>query len=290
MDSKRPNILAIRRKACFSPNSVGKDRLILRLVCGEIKKIGHLKSDIRMVDEDALTHPVETADCCVSMARSDKALSVLAAMRHNGCKIVNSPQGVMSCQRSKLNGLMLQNNIPMPNQEGEHGYWLKRGDTAAQTERDVVYCPDKTALEKTKDEFRARGIDDWVVSAHIIGDLVKFYGVGERFFQYFYPNDDGISKFGVEQVNGKAHHYDFNAERLRSCVVKLAKLTGVDVYGGDVIIEKNGDYSIIDFNDWPSFSRCRVAAAKAIAMEVASKMGWDIVPADSRGQKTSPAM
>ena len=57
-----------------------------------------------------------------------------------------------------------------------------------------------------------------------------------------------------------------------------------------MIIDKNGDYSIIDFNDWPSFSRCRVAAAKAIAMEVASKMGWDIVPADSRGQKTSPVM
>lgn len=290
MDSKRPNILAIRRKACFSPNSVEKDRLILQLVCDELKKIGHLKSDIKMVDEVALTQPIETVDCCVSMARSDKALAVLAAMQSNGCMIVNSPQGVMSCQRSKLNRLMLENNIPMPNQEGEHGYWLKRGDTAAQTERDVVYCPDKTALEKTKDEFRARGIDDLVVSAHIIGDLVKFYGVGERFFQYFYPSDDGISKFGVEQVNGKAHHYDFNVERLRSCVVKLAKLTGVDVYGGDVIIDKNGNYSIIDFNDWPSFSRCRIAAAKAIALEVVSKNGWDIVSTDNREQKASPVI
>ena len=83
MDSKRPNILAIRRKACFSPNSVEKDQLILQLVCDELKKIGHLKSDIKMVDEVALTQPAETADYCVSMARSDKALAVLAAMRHN---------------------------------------------------------------------------------------------------------------------------------------------------------------------------------------------------------------
>ena len=49
MDSKRPNILAIRRKACFSPNSVEKDRLILQLVCDELKKIGHLPA-FKLVD------------------------------------------------------------------------------------------------------------------------------------------------------------------------------------------------------------------------------------------------
>jgi len=39
----------------------------------------------------------------------------------------------------------------------------------------------------------------------------------------------------------------------------------IDVYGGDAIIDAEGRISIIDFNDWPSFSRCREEAADAIA-------------------------
>ena len=37
------------------------------------------------------------------------------------------------------------------------------------------------------------------------------------------------------------------------------------IYGGDCIVRCDGSYAIIDFNDWPSFSVCRQAAARAIA-------------------------
>ena len=108
-----------------------------------------------------------------------------------------------------------------------------------------------------------------VVSAHVPGDLVKFYGVGTAFFQFFYPSDDGISKFGDEKRNGVAHHYAFEAERLHQEVVRLSQLVGVEVFGGDAIIDEHGRFYIIDFNDWPSFSRCREEAAMAIAQCVA---------------------
>ena len=51
----------------------------------------------------------------------------------------------------------------------------------------------------------------------------------------------------------------------QSEVERLAQLVGIEVYGGDAIIDSEGRFYIIDFNDWPSFSRCRDEAAEAIA-------------------------
>ena len=65
--------------------------------------------------------------------------------------------------------------------------------------------------------------------------------------------------------NGPAQHYTFDAEQMKNDVNRLAGLTDLEVYGGDIIVRPDGSYCIIDFNDWPSFSRCRDEAAEAIA-------------------------
>ena len=39
----------------------------------------------------------------------------------------------------------------------------------------------------------------------------------------------------------------------------------VRIYGGDCIIDSEGNMSIIDFNDWPSFAPCRAEGSLAIA-------------------------
>ena len=107
-----------------------------------------------------------------------------------------------------------------------------------------------------------------MVSRHIVGDLVKFYGVqGQRFFRWYYPTDDGDTKFGCERVNGDAQHFPFNEWRLHEACARMAAITGLRVYGGDCIVRSDGTFAIIDFNDWPSFSRCREEAAEAIAAE-----------------------
>ena len=46
---------------------------------------------------------------------------------------------------------------------------------------------------------------------------------------------------------------------------RLAEAVGIEVYGGDCIVSSDGTFCLIDFNDWPSFSRCREEAAEAIA-------------------------
>ena len=286
-------LIAVRRDDRFSPNSVEKDRLILEAACNNVCRQFEQQGvpcALRWIDEAELT-PADEADLYLSMARLPEALQVLEGFEQQGRRVVNSARGVMNCQRSVLEKLMRENKLPAPlayaeGQGEESPCWLKRGDAAAQSKADVVFCQDADALQKALADFKARGIDDYVVSRHVAGDVVKFYGVsdlhsteepgsapiplreglGIGFFRYFYPTDDGQTKFGDETArNGKAHHYAFDAQALQSEVERLARLVGIEVYGGDAIIDSEGRFYIIDFNDWPSFSRCRDEAAEAIA-------------------------
>uniref|UniRef100_A0AB33J0Z0 ATP-grasp domain-containing protein n=1 Tax=Prevotella sp. GTC17259 TaxID=3236795 RepID=A0AB33J0Z0_9BACT len=258
MDIRKLHIVGVRRDDRFSPNSVEKDRLILEAV-GR-----HLDTEMAVIDEAMLDEDVE-ADVIFSMARLPKTLQVLHSLEERGVRVFNTPGSVENCSRVRLEKMMMVAGIPMPGAEGKAGYWLKRGDVAAQQKTDVVYCKDEEALVAAQAELERRGITSWVVSAHVPGDLIKFYGVKGGFFRYYYPGDDGISKFGAEAVNGQAQHYPFALDDLKETVAKVAEITGVAVYGGDAIVDAAGHYYIIDFNDWPSFSRCREEAAVEIA-------------------------
>lgn len=257
------HLAAVLRDERFSPRSVEKDRAILEAVAARLDGW----ADVCFVREQDLDG-LGTADGYVTMARGGQALRLLAEQERRGKPVVNSAEGVMRCQRSRLDALMRQHHVPMPPLTGHDGWWLKRGDTAAQSKDDVRFCKDEAQLEQAKADFRRRGVTDWVVSAHVVGDLVKFYAVRGGFFRHYYPADDGISKFGDEAVNGKAHHYAFDAAALQRDAARLAGLINVDVYGGDAIVDSHGRYYIIDFNDWPSFSRCREEAAEAIANDI----------------------
>lgn len=260
-------IIALRRDERFSPNCSEKDRAILeaasRKVCEHFEKKGVL-CEVRWVDERDFKASDE-AEIYLSMARLPETLDILEAMERQGRRVVNRPGGVKNCQRSRLLRLMREKALPMPESTLVFPVWLKRGDGAAQSEGDVVFCEDEAAFQQAMSTFEERGITDFVVSRHIVGDVVKFYGVGSHFFRYFYPTDDGETKFRHEQINGPAQHYDFDAKQLQKDVIRLAELVGIEVYGGDIIVRPDGSYCIIDFNDWPSFSRCRNEAAEAIA-------------------------
>ena len=78
----------------------------------------------------------------------------------------------------------------------------------------------------------------------------------------------GFSKFGLERHNGKAHKYAFDTARLTAEAERASRLLHLPVYGGDCIVEPDGSFYFIDFNDWPSFSCCREAASAAIAARV----------------------
>jgi hypothetical protein len=50
------------------------------------------------------------------------------------------------------------------------------------------------------------------------------------------------------------------------------RTVGLDVYGGDVVLDSSGDIQVIDVNDWPSFALFRSAAAEAIAQRIAERV------------------
>lgn len=262
------NVLVVQRAEKFSPNSVDKDERILRAVCERLpfSEPKWVKEEqFPAFDEANLTVDIEII---LSMARSPEVLQRLEKLRNRGVKVVNTGESVMRCERKNLETLMRKHSIAMPPEQGEHGYWIKRGDESAQSKDDVQYCADENALEKAKESFALRGVKNYTISAHVVGDVVKFYGVGEKFFRFYYPTDDGQTKYNDEIINGKAHHYPFNADKLHAEVVRLAALVGTNVYGGDAIIDSKGRFYIIDFNDWPSFSRCVDDAADAITREI----------------------
>lgn len=259
-------VVFIQRARRFSPNSVGNDYAILKAVEWEADKAGFQTRWIvedNWKEDDFLLTP---KDIVFTMARSRSLLAFLKKLEKAGVRVVNSTAGIEACSRSRLFKLLEENNIPVPARSGKNGYWLKRGDEAAQSSDDVVFCNDDNELAAAERRFAERGITDKVVQAHIVGDLVKFYGVrGAGFFRMFYPNDDGISKFGNESHNGVSHHYDFDVDTFHADAERISRLTDVSVYGGDAIITEQGKWQFIDFNDWPSFSRCREDAAVAIA-------------------------
>ena len=131
---------------------------------------------------------------------------------------------------------------------------------------DVAYATCKVEVENILADFRNRDIPVAVINEHLQGDLVKFYGVhGTDFFYWFYPSPCSHSKFGLEKINGIAKGIPFSVEELKIQSDKAAEALNVPIYGGDCVVSADGTLRIIDFNDWPSFARCREEAGGKIA-------------------------
>ena len=265
--------LLIQRAACYSPNSEEKDLAILQEVgcffddakiISEGEFVENFSTDNQLISAESVG-AVNVYYQIISMARSPKALDCLEQLEQSGIRVLNPSVGVRACQRSNVDKVMRENYLPLPPDKGDDGYWVKRADASAQSKEDVCFCHDWSEVEKIKSTFMQRGITDVVTQAHVNGDVVKFYGVeGTGFFRYYYSGDDTETKFGDEERNGKPQYYLFSSSNLQADAEKLACLLQTPIYGGDAIVREDGSYVIIDFNDFPSFSRCRKDAAKAI--------------------------
>ena len=188
--------------------------------------------------------------------------ALLQVEAREACLIVNSPRAVSNCYRTNMVRLLTKAGIPFPRSavvdtaapqlpEISGKTWVKRGDVHAVHMEDVTltYRPEECA--EVLEEFRRRDIPKAIVQEHLPGDTVKFYGVrGEDFFHSFY-------------LNGGTLPYD--PTRLRELAEASAEALGLFIYGGDVIVGKDGSMIVIDVNDWPSFAVVREVAAEKIA-------------------------
>lgn len=278
-------ITGVMRAGAYSPNHVGNDAAIFNAVADELRKRGCVVNIYS--EEQFLEMPVED-DIILNMCRKQESIAKLQLLEDEGKLVINSGFGIQNCTRERMTLLLLHNGIPYPEsltvntnedvrkeleQAGFGSCWIKRGDFHAMHKEDVSYCRHIEEAQGVLHEFYYRGIHRAVINRHLEGDLIKFYGVKDRpFFYWFYPFEQGHSKYGDEAINGAPTHLRFDVEDLHHNCQRAAEILDVAVYGGDAIIASDGSFKIIDFNDWPSFAPCRKEAAPHIARYVLTEI------------------
>lgn len=274
-------IAGVMRAGAYSPNHIGNDAAIFNATAEHLRKRG---CEVNIYSEEQFQMADIQEATVLNMCREQASILKLQNLEDQGRLVINSGYGIENCTRERMTRMLLGNGIPYPKslivntnedvrkeleERGFKSCWIKRGDFHAIHKEDISFCRHIEEAQETLHEYYYRGIRRAVINIHLEGDLVKFYGVREEpFFFWFYPFDMGHSKYGWEVVNGKSQGFKFDEKELRAICERASELMDVPIYGGDCIIDSEGGIQIIDFNDWPSFAPCRDAAAPAIAKYV----------------------
>lgn len=276
-------IAGIMRAGAYSPNHIGNDTAIFNATAEQLRKRGCL---VNVYSEDQFNAQGVDEPVILNMCREWNSIKKLQELEDEGRIVINSGYGIENCTRERMTRILMGNGIPYPDslivntnenvksqlkKSGFKSCWIKRGDFHAMHKEDVSYVRHVDEAQEVLQEYFLRGIKRAVINVHLDGDLVKFYGVKNTpFFFWFYPFDLGHSKYGWEEVNGKSQGIKFSEETLKDICHRAADELDIEVYGGDCIVSPEGEIRIIDFNDWPSFAPCREDAAPQIAKRVLS--------------------
>ncbi|MBQ4292180.1 MAG: hypothetical protein II752_05545 [Muribaculaceae bacterium] len=274
-------IAGIMRAGAYSPNHIGNDAAIFNAAAEQLRKRGCV---VNVYSEDQLNSGEIKEKNIMCMCREQRSIQRLQEMEDEGALVINSAYGIENCTRERMTRILLGSGIPYPeslivntnevvkSQLDQGGYsrcWIKRGDFHAMHKEDVSYVRHAQEAQEVLQEYFLRGIKRAVINRHLEGDLIKFYGVQDTdFFFWFYPFDSGHSKYGHEAINGHSRGLEFDKDQLRDICQRASEVLDVKIYGGDCIVGVDGSIDIIDFNDWPSFAPCRVEAAPYIAKAI----------------------
>ena len=274
-------IAGVMRAGAYSPNHIGNDTAIFNLVAEQLRKRG---CQVNVYSEEQFNKQDIEEPVVLAMCRERESIAKLQRLEDEGKLVINSGYGIENCTRERMTRILLGNGIPYPEslivntnenikdqlkKAGFKSCWIKRGDFHAMHKEDVSYVRHPEEAQEVLQEYFYRGITRAVINVHLQGDLVKFYGVKDsQFFYWFYPFDEGHSKYGWEEVNGHSQGIDIDLKELKEICTRAAEELNVVIYGGDCIVDPDGTIRIIDFNDWPSFAPCRNESAPHIAKAV----------------------
>lgn len=267
--------LGVSRAERFSPNRTAGDAAVFRVVATCLERHGN---EVMCVDEQDLKSVPDGIDGVFQMARSREALSLLDQV---SVPVTNTVQSVYNCfrapQTALLNGTgLIPDSIICSTDEIPQGWnkypcWIKRADSHAIDKDDVQYIQDADKLGTAMRSLSERGISECVIQAHVRGWVVKFYGVRGYGLTDCYAATAREGKFGLERFNDQPQSGSVDMDLLTAVVECASDILGVDVYGGDAVVGPDGDITLIDFNDWPSFRTCTVGAAQKIARLIMDK-------------------
>ncbi len=266
--------LGILRDTQYSPNMADLDAAIFREVAALLAARGAV---VDCIPEGEMLHAVPDGyDAVLTMARNVENLGQFRTT----LPCYNSTEGILACSRKGVVADTLARvGVPQPpyiiagdaraRDADFFPLWVKNGEGCTRHRADTTYVANAGELCVAVANLVARGVGRWLLQQHIVGDLVKFYGVeGTGFFHWCYP-DASHSKLGQEALNGETRGYAFSPGGLKEMADRAARALGVPIYGGGCIVDARGSVYLIDFSGWPSFYCCRQEAAQAIAERVA---------------------
>lgn len=278
-------VLFVSRAPSFSPNNVEKDARILSLTARNCEERGYR---VASVDEDTFASRSWDGPAPEFVFSMGRKLPALMRLEQYGWPCVNAPRAVRNTATSRELTLMLlqSHGIPLPfwwayepsedelfqcedRLRNELPGWIKVMRPDGVTAGDVEYVSTPLEADTAVIQRIAEGVTDLVFMRHLSGDLLKVYAISDgnelTFFQYFSPQEEHYTKFGNESRNSPFMGYRPDTEALRALTLSVGGALGLQVFGFDVILGVDGSMTVIDVNDWPSFSRFQEDAARAIA-------------------------
>lgn len=270
-----------REVECSPGRHRSNDAHLLELVGRALEARG-FRVDLMTLAEAASSR--RSAAMVFSMCQGRRALDLLTRWELDGTRLINSPRAALNTYRDRLPAILQAADLRFPPTTivttaraddpaigVNGGLWLKRGDVHASVSADVQWADTADRLRAGLREFAARGITHAALQAHHCGYEIKFYGIaGGAFFFWFYPERRPAADLrrgdnaedGRRPGNGRP---PVDVGALRRLGEQAAAAAGLEVFGGDVIVEPSGELTLIDLNDWPSFAPCRDRASDAIA-------------------------
>lgn len=259
-------VMGVYRESEFSPGKIDADAAIIDAVLAHLGAAGAKTAAVNAAR--FVSGPLPEVELVLAMCQGRPALSRLAAAEQAGAVAINSALAIRNCYRDLLGNGLLRAGVPTPDGglvrtsepldlkplrglDLSSPVYVKRGDVHALGPNDVRRVEGLEQLEAMLLRFARRGVAAAYVQQEVVGEVVKFYGVGGgEYFSAVAPDGDPMGE-GVKLA-------------LAHAASQAATVLGLEVWGGDAVV--NGDsFSIIDFNDWPSFARVRDEAARAIA-------------------------
>lgn len=259
-------VVGVYREPEFSPGKVAADRAIMDAVLDQLHDAG---AAITGLEAAELAVGVRSqAQLVLAMCQGPATLKRLASMEESGALVINSALAIRNCYRDLLGAGLVNARVPAPAGrlidttapldlksvkalDLTAPIFVKRGDLHALGPDDVQRVEGAAELEVAMADFAGRGIARVYAQQEVRGEVVKFYGIGDgsEYFAAISETDTEIE----EPVRRDLAH----------AAGAVASTLGLAVWGGDAIVNKR-ELALIDFNDWPSFSRVRDEAATAI--------------------------
>lgn len=269
---KKIKAWGIFREITHSPQRESDDENILRLTAKNMENQGVKVSLFH--SDDIKKDEINLPDQIFLMCETLPILDTLKTWENRGVVMINPIESVRNTYRHRsielLSGfseffpesfLVKTSSSSIKNEIVP--CWVKRGDVHATQEGDVAFSKNSEEIIQCLKRLNKREIKEAILQKHIAGDLIKFYGIGtedKNWFHSFYHK------------NQKLRNHPFNMNTLKKYVRTGARALGLEIFGGDAIVESSGNIYIIDLNAWPSFALFRDEASMQIANYLISKI------------------